>query len=69
MSARQAKRYLADARVLPEIDAPPRARTQLSITLDETLLRALQRAARRHRRGVSAEVEAILRSYLEPGGS
>jgi hypothetical protein len=69
VSARQAKRYVADARALAEIEPPPRARTPLSVTLDETLLRALRRSARRHQRGVSAEVETILRRHLEPGAS
>jgi len=69
VSARQAKRYVADARALPEIAPPPRARTPLSITLDATVLRTLRRSARRHRRGISAEIEAILRSHLEPGAS
>jgi len=67
VSARQAKRYLADARLLSEIEPAPLIKAPLSITLDETVLRFLRGSARRHRRSVSAEVEAILRRYLEPG--
>ena len=66
VSARQAKRYLADAQVLPENEPPPCAKATLSITLVESLLGVLRRSARRHRRGVSAEIEVVLRRHLEP---
>jgi len=69
VSARQAKRYLADARALPELEPAPRTRTPLSITLERILVHALLRSARRHRRTLSAEIEIILRRYLEPGSS
>jgi hypothetical protein len=69
VSARQAKRYLADARALPELEPVPRTRTPLSITLDKILVHALRRFARRHRRSLSAEIEVILRRHLEPGSS
>lgn len=63
VSVRQAKRYLADARAAPG-GPPPTAKVALCVTIDERVLRDVRRAARRHRRSVSAEVEAGLRRYL-----
>jgi hypothetical protein len=63
VSVRQAKRYLADARAAPG-GPPPPAKVALSVSINEKVLRDVRRAARCHRRSVSAEVEAALRSYL-----
>lgn len=63
VSVRQAKRYLADARMVPA-DRPPPPKTAISITIDQVTLRDVRRAARRHRRSLSAEVETALRGYL-----
>jgi len=68
VSVRQAKRYLADARAAPA-GPPPTAKAAVSVTIDPTVLRDLRRAARRHRRSISAEVESALRRYLSTSAS
>jgi hypothetical protein len=64
VSARQAKRYLADGRALQSPEPPPSPRTAVCVSIDQAVLRELRAAARRHRRSVSAEVESALRSHL-----
>jgi hypothetical protein len=64
VSARQAKRYLADARTPASPDPPPPTKAPLSFTIAASLLNELRRAARRHRRSISAEVEVALQRYL-----